>query len=192
MSTRSASRRQIEANRRNWAKRRGLTVEGRERLRAAALRNRPWNFSTGPRSPAGKRRSRENALRAGKHCRTLEPFDSHRRLCHTIRRFGRSFASLSDAQRESDLERIAMLLERFFLCVGVWPTEAADAAERLVTAVLLELIGRTRDLFVRLMLLETYNAFADVDEFGGVPPLTVRLSPTERPAVTPQQLSEGG
>jgi hypothetical protein len=31
-----------------------LTPEGRERLRQAALRNQPWRFSTGPRTPEGK------------------------------------------------------------------------------------------------------------------------------------------
>jgi hypothetical protein len=37
-------------------KRRGLTPEGRERLRQAALQHKPWRFSTGPRSPEGKAR----------------------------------------------------------------------------------------------------------------------------------------
>jgi hypothetical protein len=38
----------------NRATRKGLTPEGRERLRQAALKNRPWRFSTGPRTPEGK------------------------------------------------------------------------------------------------------------------------------------------
>jgi hypothetical protein len=44
------------AGRLNRAKRKGLTPQGRERLRQAALKNRPWRFATGPRSPAGKAR----------------------------------------------------------------------------------------------------------------------------------------
>ena len=68
------SQRQIEANRRNWAKWKGLTAEGRERLRQTALRNEPWRFSTGPRTPEGKARSRANALGAGGRARTLEPY----------------------------------------------------------------------------------------------------------------------
>ena len=62
-----ATQRQIEANRRNRAKRRGLTDAGRQRLRDAAREHRPWQHSTGPRTPEGKRRSRGNARKAGEH-----------------------------------------------------------------------------------------------------------------------------
>lgn len=44
----------VAAGRLNRAKRKGLTPEGRERLRQSALKNQPWRFSTGPRSAAGK------------------------------------------------------------------------------------------------------------------------------------------
>jgi hypothetical protein len=44
----------VAAGRLNWAQRKGLTPEGRERLRQAAHANKPWLFSTGPRTPAGK------------------------------------------------------------------------------------------------------------------------------------------
>jgi hypothetical protein len=37
-------------NQKNWR----LTAEGRERLRQAAIKNKPWRFSTGPRTPEGK------------------------------------------------------------------------------------------------------------------------------------------
>lgn len=40
-----------------------LTELGRQRLREAALRNRPWQFSTGPRSPDGKARAALNGHR---------------------------------------------------------------------------------------------------------------------------------
>jgi hypothetical protein len=43
--------------------RRGLTPEGRERLRQAALAGRPWRFATGPRTTAGKARVAENGKR---------------------------------------------------------------------------------------------------------------------------------
>ena len=46
---------------RNW------TPEGLQRLREAAQRNRPWEHSTGPRTPEGKARSRGNALWMGEH-----------------------------------------------------------------------------------------------------------------------------
>jgi hypothetical protein len=52
--------RRVAAGRQNRAKGNGLTPAGRERLRQATLRRRPWRFSTGPRAPAGKARSAEN------------------------------------------------------------------------------------------------------------------------------------
>ncbi len=44
-------------NRRKWQ---GFTSEGLQRLRDAALRHRPWEHSTGPRTAEGKRRSSQN------------------------------------------------------------------------------------------------------------------------------------
>ena len=44
----------VAAGRLNWAKRKGLTPDGRERLRRAASMTRPWLFSTGPRTLTGK------------------------------------------------------------------------------------------------------------------------------------------
>jgi hypothetical protein len=38
----------------NGAGRGGLTPEGRERLRQAARRHRPWRYATGPRTAEGK------------------------------------------------------------------------------------------------------------------------------------------
>src|SRR4051812_31726613 len=60
----SPSPRRVEAGRRNHARRLGLSAAGRERLRQAALANRPWDHATGPRTPAGKARSAAN----GKAC----------------------------------------------------------------------------------------------------------------------------
>ncbi len=50
----------VAAGRRNSALRGPLTDEGRERLREAALRNRPWERSTGPRTPEGKAKAALN------------------------------------------------------------------------------------------------------------------------------------
>ena len=61
------SERKIAANRRNWKRRGPLTEEGRDRLRKAALRDRPWVHSTGPRTAAGNARSRLNAVRSGRY-----------------------------------------------------------------------------------------------------------------------------
>jgi hypothetical protein len=44
----------VAAGRLNWVKRKGLTPEGRERLRRAAHANKPWLLSTGPRTMKGK------------------------------------------------------------------------------------------------------------------------------------------
>jgi hypothetical protein len=52
--------RRVAAGRQNRAKRKGLTPAGRERLRQAALRSRPWQFVTGPRTAAGTARSAQN------------------------------------------------------------------------------------------------------------------------------------
>ena len=50
----------VAAGRLNRAKRKGLTPEGRERVRQAALKNQPWRFSTGPRTPEGKAKVAQN------------------------------------------------------------------------------------------------------------------------------------
>lgn len=55
--------RRVAAGRANRAKRKGLTAEGRERLRRAALANRPWEHSTGPTTAAGKVQAAANGKR---------------------------------------------------------------------------------------------------------------------------------
>lgn len=60
-----------------------LTPEGRERLRQAALQNRPWELATGPRTAEGKQRSAANGRakqRGPKSVRELrrEVADVHR------------------------------------------------------------------------------------------------------------------
>ena len=46
----------------NRAKRQALTPEGAAKLRASALVHRPWQFATGPRTAAGKRKAAANGL----------------------------------------------------------------------------------------------------------------------------------
>ncbi len=55
--------RRVAAGRANRQKRGALTADGRERLRAAAQINRPWEHSTGPRTPAGKIQAKLNGKR---------------------------------------------------------------------------------------------------------------------------------
>jgi hypothetical protein len=52
--------RRVAAGKANRLKRKGLTDAGRQRLREAALKNRPWLHSTGPRTESGKERSARN------------------------------------------------------------------------------------------------------------------------------------
>jgi aryl-alcohol dehydrogenase-like predicted oxidoreductase len=54
------------AGRLNWLKRRGFTLEGLARLRAAALAVCPWKHSTGPLTAAGKAKVAENGRRRQK------------------------------------------------------------------------------------------------------------------------------
>ena len=57
------SRARVLAGQRNAKLRGPLTEAGRERLRAAANRNRPWRYSTGPRTAAGKLKAAANGRR---------------------------------------------------------------------------------------------------------------------------------
>jgi hypothetical protein len=50
----------VAAGRENRKKRRGLTPDGRQRLRESTLANQPWQHSTGPKTMRGKARSARN------------------------------------------------------------------------------------------------------------------------------------
>jgi hypothetical protein len=56
----SPNPRRVAAGRKNRLRRGPLTDEGRQLLRLTALRNKPWRFSTGPRTAAGKASSSAN------------------------------------------------------------------------------------------------------------------------------------
>lgn len=60
---RAPSPRRVAAGRRNRLLRKGLTPLGREKLRQAARKNRPWIHATGPRTPVGKARVALNGKR---------------------------------------------------------------------------------------------------------------------------------
>lgn len=53
----------VAAGYRNWLLRKGLSEEGRLRLRDTALAHQPWRFATGPRTLEGKARSAANGKR---------------------------------------------------------------------------------------------------------------------------------
>jgi hypothetical protein len=67
-----------------------LTEAGRERLRQAALRNRPWEHSTGPRSPVGRAQSIVNGKRRQRGPRSVREIRADLKevdeLIHQMRR----------------------------------------------------------------------------------------------------------
>jgi hypothetical protein len=50
----------VAAGRLNRTKRKGITPEGRERLRRGALANKPWLLATGPKTEVGKAKVARN------------------------------------------------------------------------------------------------------------------------------------
>ena len=114
--------------------RKGLTAKGRARLRRAALRNKPWRFSTGPRTPEGKARSRANALGSARRARTIQPY-----------------ASLNRLSARKDLDELMALLQRASEATG-----AQDPAGRALAAVAdwLEAMRREGRVEVAVHLLE--------------------------------------
>ena len=59
-SQRSPSPARSAAGKANRARRGPLTAEGRQALRQAALRNKPWLASTGPRTAEGRKQAARN------------------------------------------------------------------------------------------------------------------------------------
>lgn len=80
------------AGRENQRKSQGLTPEGREALRLTALKNKPWDHSTGPRTAEGKARSCQNAYKDGRTIRRQRI----RKLGAEIKGLVLLIASLSD------------------------------------------------------------------------------------------------
>ena len=59
----------VAAGKRNRKKRGPLTEEGLSRLREAALENRPWEYSTGPTTIAGKAAANGRTRQSGRKSR---------------------------------------------------------------------------------------------------------------------------
>lgn len=75
----SKNPRRVAAGRRNRQLRGPLTDEGRQRLREAAKRNRPWRYSTGPKTATGKAKVALNGLK-----RQTVPGPSVRQMRHEM------------------------------------------------------------------------------------------------------------
>ncbi len=69
-----------------------LSKAGRAALVAAAFRNRPWQYSTGPRTPDGRLVSGQNALKHGYYCRQplLDDAAGFRAFVRSIQRASRA------------------------------------------------------------------------------------------------------
>jgi hypothetical protein len=82
----------VTAGRINRQKRK-LTEAGRQRLREAAMNNKPWDYATGPRTDAGKAKSAQNGWRQ-------EADISFRRLREKLRDVQRSADELAELRRK--------------------------------------------------------------------------------------------
>jgi hypothetical protein len=85
----------VAAGRLNRAKRKGLTPEGREQLRRAALTNQPWSYSTGPRTAAGKATAAANGKK--RQCGLV----SVRELRADLRKLRTTLKDMADARRST-------------------------------------------------------------------------------------------
>jgi hypothetical protein len=76
----------VAAGKMNRAKRGPLTAAGRERLRQSALANRPWEHSTGPRTPAGRAQSVINGKSRQRGARSVREVRAElKQVCEMVR-----------------------------------------------------------------------------------------------------------
>jgi hypothetical protein len=71
MQPKSPNPRRVAAGKHNRKRRGPLTLEGRRRLRQAALRNRPWRYATGPKTAAGKAQAVRNGKKRQVNARSV-------------------------------------------------------------------------------------------------------------------------
>jgi hypothetical protein len=91
------SPRRVAAGRLNVQRRRGLTPEGRKKLRLAALADKPWLHATGPKTPAGKAKVALNGTNRQRGLR------SSRAIKRELAELRGLFREMKAAQRAADL-----------------------------------------------------------------------------------------
>lgn len=125
------SERALQARRENWKRWRGVSEAGRERQRQAALCDRPWRHSTGPRTAAGKAHSRGNAIFSGLNAVECEPGRTVAALLRAIGEHARVTEEFCRKPTEASLLRLrdaherADALMRRTVELGDW--DAADS-----------------------------------------------------------------
>src|SRR6516164_6534235 len=70
-------------NRMRW---KGLSPQGREKLRQSAFLHQPWRFSTGPRTPAGKAQAALNGKRRQLGIRSVREIKADLTEVHSLLR----------------------------------------------------------------------------------------------------------
>ena len=97
-----ADPRRVAIGRQNQLKWKGFTPEGLERVRQAALKTRPWERSTGPRTPRGKVQAVLNGKRCQKGDRSVRELQAE--LAGLEGLFRQMDACRALIQRKSDLK----------------------------------------------------------------------------------------
>jgi hypothetical protein len=76
----------VLVGRQNRMKWKGLSPQGREKLRQSALLRQPWRFSTGPRTPAGKAQAALNGKRRQLGIRSVREIKADLTEVHSLLR----------------------------------------------------------------------------------------------------------
>jgi hypothetical protein len=86
----------VAAGRANRLKRKGISPEGRERLRQAALQNQPWRFACGPKTEAGKAKVALNGKKRQIGSRSVREVRAELRAVRALLRQMRQARALAD------------------------------------------------------------------------------------------------